>query len=110
MGRAERRQQERQQRILTRKGKIALRPDELKRMERETAKRVASFDVECLLTCFAYSLRKHHGWGYKRIFRVLNEVDQMFGQILNNELNVMDLRQQLKDEVGIVIHHDLGVD
>ena len=101
---------ERQQRIQTRKGKIALRPDELRRLERETARKVASFDVECLMTCFAYSLHKHHKWGYKRIFRVLDEVDQMFGRILNDDLNVTELRQQLKDEVGIEIHHDLEVD
>ena len=108
MGRAERRRREREQRILDRKGKISIRPDELKKMERETARKIATFDVECLLTCFAYSLRRNHKWGYKRIFRTLNSVDVMFGQILDGTLNVNDLKQQLVDETGIKILYDGG--
>ena len=101
MGRAERRQQERAARIADRKGKIALRPDELRRMMHKTADGVADYDVEVRLTCFGLVLRDEFGWGPKRIWRAMQGVDEAFGRVLSGETSIEAMKQRLQDETGI---------
>lgn len=103
MGRAERRRQERVNRIEDRKGRIALRPDEIRKMKRDTVDQIAKFDVDILFTCFAQVLRTEYGWGHKRILRALSAVDEMFGRVLNEGLSVKEMQERLADEVGIRI-------
>ena len=106
MGRAERRRQERADRILDKKGRIALRPDEIRRMKRETADQISTFDVEVMLTCFAQVLHDQYGWGRVRVLRAMHAVDDTFGRILNGELSVDDMQKRLQDEVGLRIKCD----
>lgn len=103
MGRAERRLKERKERILDKKGRIALRPDEIRALRRRTADLVADFDVEVLLTVFAQVLHDNYGWGQKRVLRILESVDNTFGQVLNGELDVDEMQRKLEDEVGVRI-------
>ena len=79
-----------------------------KDIQKQTIDELAKFDAETMLTCFATVLRQQYGWGYKRIFKALNSVDEMFGRVLNDELSVEDMIQQLEDEVGIRINCDGG--
>lgn len=104
MGRAERRRAERRNRIEDKKDKIYLRPSDIKKMKEDITAEVANFDVEVLLTCFAQVLHDKYGFGQKRILRALQAVDETFGQVLNEELNVEDMKRRLEDEVGVKIY------
>ena len=100
MGRKERRLKERLDRE---QRKISLTPSELTQIKRDVADRIAAFDVEILLTVFAQVLRDQYGWGHTRIFRALGAVDDMFGKVLNDELDADAIRKKLEDDVGIKI-------
>lgn len=82
---------------------IHLSPAELTRIKRDVADRISAFDVEILLTVFAWVLRDQYGWGYTRIFRALGAVDDTFGKVLDGELDEMAIRKKLEDDVGIRI-------
>ncbi len=103
MGRAERRRAERQNRIEDKKNKIYLRPSDITKMKQDITKQVADFDVEVLLTCFAQVLHDNYGFGQKRIMRALQAVDDTFGKVLNDELDVGEMKQRLENEVGVKI-------
>lgn len=103
MGRAERRRMERQARIQENKGKISLRPDEIRQIRRDAIDQVVQYDVEVLMTCFAMVLHEQYGFGYKRIFRALEGVDNLFGKVLDHELTIDDIRNQLEAEIGVVV-------
>ena len=77
-------------------------------IKEETVDKISTYDVEIMLTCFAWVLRKDYGWGYKRIFRALKSIDKVFGQVLDGELSDEDMRNQLKDETSVVIKCDGG--
>lgn len=77
-------------------------------IRKEVVDKISKYDVEILLTCFATVLRRQYKFGYKRIFRALNGVDELFGKVLNDELSDEEMRQQLEDEVGIKIRCDGG--
>ena len=106
MGRAERRRQERSVRIGNKKGKIALRPDQIRKIKRDTADTVARYDVDALMTCFAQVLHTEYGWGSTRVLRALNAVDDMFGKVLNDGLSIDDMKRQLEDELGIRVQSE----
>ena len=80
---------------------IHLSPAELTQIKRDVADRIAAFDVEILLTVFAQVLRDQYGWGHTRIFRALGAVDDMFGKVLNDELDADAVRKKLEDDVGL---------
>ena len=103
MGRAERRYADRKNRIEGKKGKIYLRPSDVTKMKKDIAKQAADFDVEVLLTCFAQVLHDNYGFGQKRIMRALQAVDDTFGKVLNDELDVEEMKQRLENEVGVKI-------
>lgn len=72
-------------------------------MKEDITERVSAFSTEALLTCFALSLRKNHGFGYQRIFRDLQSVEDMMADILDGKLYIEDLKDKLREETGIVI-------
>lgn len=110
MGRKERRKQERYNRIENRKGKVYTSPAEIKKLKHEISHDVSKFDTEILMTCFAQALRNvtKKEWGYVRIMRVLAECDRLFGEVLEGNLDDVQMRQNLKDEIGLVINCDGG--
>ncbi len=105
MGRAERRRQERQQRILTKRGNLSISPYELRQIKRKAVDDIAAFDVEILHTCFAVVLHEEFGFGYQRIMRALSAVDRKFGLILHNELTADELAKNLEDTVGLKVKY-----
>ncbi|MDD3337856.1 MAG: hypothetical protein PHS82_03270 [Lachnospiraceae bacterium] len=106
MGRAEHRRAERKNRIENKKGKVYLRPGDIKKMKEDITSDVAKFDVEVLLTCFAQVLHDQYGFGHTRVMRALAAVDETFGKVLNDELLVSDMQKRLEDEVGVTIRCD----
>ena len=108
MGRAERRRQERQQRILTKRGNISLSPYELRQIKRQAVNDIATFDVEIMQTCFAVVLHEEFGFGPKRIERAIRAVDRKFGMILNDELTADELAKSLEDSTGIEVRFSKG--
>lgn len=103
MGRAEKRAAERRNRIESKKGKVYLRPGDIRKMKEEIAGQAAKFDVEVLLTCFAQVLHDDYGFGQKRILRALQSVDDTFGRVLSGELDVEQMKKRLEDEADVRI-------
>ena len=105
MGRAERRRQERQQRIMTKRGNISLSPYELRQIKRQTVNDIATFDVEILLTCFASVMNEQMHLDPDDIMVNLQAVDEKFGEILSGELSAQEMKQKLIDETGIRVKY-----
>lgn len=103
MGRAERRQRERTERIESRKGKVLVEKHALSELKRKTVSDTAAFDTEALMTCFALTGRRLHGYGKTRILRELQYVDELMGPILSGEKTVNDYKRELEQEIGLVI-------
>lgn len=106
MGRTEKRQRERSERIADRKEKILLTPQELRQIKLDIAQQVSKFDVDALLTCFAQVLYSEFQWEYDDIIRALTAVDITFGKVLRDELSVKDMQKQLEDDLSLRIVSD----
>ena len=103
MGRAERRRYERQARLEDNKARIKLTPWELQQIKRDTANRIATFDVELLHTCFAVVMYEQFGFNEDEISRGLEAIDEKFGQILDGSLTAQDLANELEEETGLTV-------
>ena len=103
MGRAERRRQERQARIEDNKARIKLTPWELQQIKRDTANRIATFDVELLHTCFAVVMYEKFGFDEDKIMVGLEAIDEKFGEILEGTLTAQDLADELEDATGLKV-------
>lgn len=101
MGRAERRRAERQARIEERKGKILITPSDLAAIKREIMEDVKVAKTDVMFTCFALALNRVHNFGYKRIARVIGEVDEMMGEILEGTKTVDDFYKELEEKTGV---------
>lgn len=99
MGRAERRRAERNERIENRKGKIVVSRQELK----DVREAVSKDNVVVLMTCLALAEHRLYGYGAKRIFRTLNYIDSMMGEVCDGTKTMDDIARELKDETGVVI-------
>ena len=103
MGRAERRKMERRNRISDRKNKILVSREDLIKIRKETMHGANEYTVEALMTCFALTYRHLDGYGYRRIAKRLQYIDELMNAINNDEATVEDYKKQLEDETGIVI-------
>ena len=103
MGRAERRRQERQDRIFTKRGNISLSPYELRQIKRQAVDDIATFDVELLQTCFAMVLYEEFGFDFEKIHQGLSAIDKKFGQILSGEMTADGLAKELEEKTGIEV-------
>ena len=103
MGRAERRRQEKIDRIYQSKGAVKVSRDDYLGIRHDASVEAAKFDTEILLTCFAQVLHDSFGFGYIRVERALSEVDTTFGKVLSGEIDFDDMKKKLADEVGINI-------
>ena len=93
MNRAERRRLEKQQ---------AARG--LKKVITEQIVQVVENDrVEALMTCFVLALHEEFGFGKDRCLRALKRVDSYMGPYVNSLETVAQLKDRVRDEVGIVI-------
>lgn len=103
MGRAERRAKERSERLEYNKNTVRMTPHEIQKIKDEITQQVSAFSTETFLTCFALTLRDNHGFGYRRIFRDLQSIDDMMNDILEDRCDIEDLKERLKNETGVVI-------
>lgn len=103
MGRAERRKSDRADRLWNNKNSIKVTRDELERMRAKTMDDAGRFDTEVFLTCFALTLHDEFGFGFKRVQRALGGIDDLFGKVLNDEIDLDFIKERLRNEVGINI-------
>lgn len=103
MGRAEKRRMDRANRIEDRKTKQLIGRDELLEMRQKECDRTSENTTELLMTCFALAEHRLHGFGKQRLLKSLTYVDELMGQYVEGKVSVEELKQQLKDETGIVI-------
>ena len=103
MGRAERRRQERAERIEWNKTKVTMGRSDLIRLKEAIKEDVSANATEHLMVCFAAAMHNELGFGGKRILRVLNELDRLSGLIQKDANVIFEIRQQLKDETGVEI-------
>lgn len=103
MGRAENRRREKQIRLETKRGMKYMSPKDIRDMKDEIASKAAKYDVEVLLTCFGYVMHKELNLETEQILNALGNVDVVFGKVLSGEYSVDKMRQDLEDEVGVVV-------
>lgn len=103
MGRAERRRLERMKRIDENKSKISMPVHEYNQMKRQVVSETLEYNVEALMTCFALTGRRLHGYGKKRIFRDLDYIDKLMGDIIEGKATMEDYKKELEDEAGVRI-------
>ena len=106
MGRAERRKLDRKQRIDSKKDKVYLSPKDIRDMKREITSMAVKYDVEVLLTCFAYVMHKELNLEQEQILNALASVDTVFGKVLSEEYSIDEMKKDLEDEVGVVVRTD----
>lgn len=106
MGRAERRRAERIDRIENKKTQVTLSRAELNQIKQDISNRASAYGTESLMTCFALAQHRLYGFGYKRIFRTLEYIDELMSDILSGEKDMDEYIEELKDETGIVITCD----
>lgn len=106
MGRAERRQNERKNRILERKSKVLVSYDELERLKRKVSDDVSIDNCNALLTCFALAGHRLYGHGHKRTMRSLRYIDELMGQLASGEATLDDFKSELEREIGVIIAVD----
>lgn len=61
--------------------------------------------VSYILTMVLWTLRNNRGdpWGAKRIEKFVDELHEIYGFILQGEINILDIKKQLEKETGIDI-------
>lgn len=102
MGRAEKRRAERKARIESRKGAPMSRGD-IDKLTDDTIASVSNHNVETLMTCFGLAQRRLYGFGYERIMRTLNFVDELMGPIIDGTKTIEDYKKELESETGVII-------
>ncbi len=55
------------------------------------------------MMCFVLALHEEFGFGKERCLRALRRVDSYMGPWVSSQQSLDELRQKIKDEVGIVI-------
>lgn len=93
MNRAERRRLEKQQAARGLKKVIT----------EQIVQEVENDRVEALMTCFVLALHEEFGFGKDRCLRALKRVDSYMGPYVNSLETVSQLKERVRDEVGIVI-------
>ncbi len=93
MNRAERRRLEKQQAARGLKKVIT----------EQIVQEVENDRVEALMTCFVLALHEEFGFGKERCLRALKRVDSYMGPYVNSLETVSQLKERVRDEVGIVI-------
>ena len=102
MGRAERRLNERCNRIEERKNKILISREDLSKMKRDITYRAAGFNTEALMTCFALAMARL-GFDADRIGECLGYIDGLMTDILNDTATMDDYIKELEDETGLIV-------
>ena len=59
--------------------------------------------VEALMTCFVLALHEEFGFGKERCLRALRRVDSYMEPYVSSKESVQQLKEKVRDVVGIVI-------
>lgn len=59
--------------------------------------------VEALMTCFVLALHEEFGFGKERCLRALRRVDSYMEPYVSSKESVQQLKEKVRDEVGIII-------
>lgn len=102
MGRAEKRLNERKDRLDSRKDKIIISRSELGRWKEHVSQETANYNVEALMTCFALSLSQLYQFDSDKMLDVMYRIDDLMGAVMNGEKTIEDYKRQL-EEAGVVI-------
>lgn len=103
MGRAERRRQERLQKLEEKRNSVTLNKEDLREIKEKISAEVAKSDVEILMTCFALAEHRLYGFGQKRILKSLQYIDTLMGDILSDSKSIDDYRTELEEEAHVVV-------
>lgn len=103
MGRAERRRQERLNKIESRKGKFLVSKEEMEQIRERQTYEAAEYDVVALLTCFAMAEHKIHNMDSDQIAESLSYINELMDDVTNGKSTFEEYRRILEDEVGIVV-------
>ncbi len=102
-GRKLRRQQERQAKIQENKESTRYKPAEITQMKKEIREQTSMYNVDMMLMCIALTEHRLYGFGSKRIYRTLEYIDSLMGDILENKATMGDYERALEEETGIRI-------
>lgn len=103
MGRAERRRQERLQKLEEKRNSVTLNKEDLREIKEKISAEAAKSDVEILMTCFALAEHRLYGFGQKRILKSLQYIDALMGDILSDSKTIDDYRRELEEEAHVVV-------
>lgn len=101
MNRSQRRKAEKEKR----RNEIRLTPDRIQEIKQDVTQKAIDRASEDLMTCFMWALHKRHGFGAKRIFEILTVIDDEMGKVNADPDYIDELKQKLKDEVGVIIKY-----
>lgn len=95
MGRTEKRRQDRQQDRIE---------QELRRqILRNTQRQLNDGRVEAMMVCMTLGLHQEFEFGHDDCMRALRAVDALMDPWICGECNLEDMRQQVRDQIGIEI-------
>lgn len=73
-------------------------------LKTQILQKVENERVEALLSCFVLALHEEYGFGRERCMRALQKIDSYMGPYVSSRETVQELKNRVKDEVGILIH------
>lgn len=73
-------------------------------LKAQILQKVENERVEALLSCFVLALHEEYGFGQGRCMRALQKIDSYMEPYVSSRETVQELKNRVKDEVGIMIH------
>ena len=83
---------------------ITIRESDIRRIKKECTKNAVDFAVILFLSV----MHDKHGYGKKRLARVLNQLDNLADSVSEGYVNLEDLRHMIEDECGIIVINRKG--
>ena len=78
---------------------ITIRESDIRRIKRECTENATNYAIILLLSV----MHDKHGYGKKRLARVLNQLDNLADSVSEGYVKLEDLRHMIEDECGIII-------
>lgn len=72
-------------------------------MIQDALQNASNIQDDRLYTLFAYTLNECFGFGQKRIYKALQKVDEVTGEIARGEIEWPDLMAKLQERTGVAI-------
>lgn len=78
---------------------ITLRESDIRGIKRDCTEKATNYAIILLLSV----MHDKHGYGKKRLSRILNQLDDLADSIAKGYVRLEDLRSMIEDECGIVV-------